>query len=932
MNNTKWRILIWIIVAALAIVSLFCIVSLFHNVSENDRLYFSIQGYSVDNNECLTIGRNSNVSYSGLPHDYMKVRKLPDGSYSWEIDEKNNDSLFYYKVGNKNPNLIALAAGDCINVDGKTVGYDIVDDIFNRCVEPKYLGANQQSVRYIMARNVIAKELNDTSYLSRKDIRSFFWRDSPDAQLKFCVLDSKCKIHKADGNEIGYCYKGTVSADSCKIQFYTVSENSYMVADDGEYMFTINGLCYTAKPVVMATEWGAGHIKVESSAGEKGMSVYFPKAITLIERIDKFTEDARNTSTKTKVVNIMQDYGAFPIANTIYLPVFSDLYSMDLCSINIAEDSISLKDNSGKSTLIESRSRLMPDFESIDVRSGDVRLKCKVGIIDGKFVRSFVHLPLMLLVWFVVFLIILLKRTKKIEHVYTQSKEKLLGNVYVTICVFLIAVVYCLCKTLIAIKLSYTYPYFEKIAGINVVSVSLFLTFAFALYSLFSQRFFRFVDDRESNNRGKRRMIPTNALAFIFMAVAFGCVVLLWHFGVDRGLNANMLKSYMSGDLFSYNVLDWTTLSGMNDTHRSVIYTLSAFIFVSMIAFLILQIKGIGKLLEKISSANKKGSVVAFIAIVTVALVGCNLLPGNFATAFITLIVVVGLSMVLSRLDYGKPLQTFVFLLVVTALFGFFSVLPDNGYVTNWGGILFAACWLVLLNSVRLSNDTNPKRRKSYVRLALGTFVFVILLVSGAVYYIMKKSDENKVNYDRMNRRFDLLLNYGDVKDKGFRYSESDVEFMVIMAHYMQNNNGDDPLSNEKHLLHKSISTGQSPVVLNDVSIQSSFFSAYGWKAKTMYFVLQIMLILLVCYYVLFSSMRKPSGGMVKVDYLIDAVNIRRMLAVFMWVGTSLYLYLSYCGYLPFTGRLNPGFGVDSVGEVLESALLVAFMMSEDLK
>jgi hypothetical protein len=49
---------------------------------------------------------------------------------------------------------------------------------------------------------------------------------------------------------------------------------------------------------------------------------------------------------------------------------------------------------------------------------------------------------------------------------------------------------------------------------------------------------------------------------------------------------------------------------------------------------------------------------------------------------------------------------------------------------------------------------------------------------------------------------------------------------------------------------------------------------------------------------------------------------------MFMWVGTSLYIYLSYIDWLPFTGRLNPGLGVDAVGEALETAILLAFMAS----
>ena len=517
---------------------------------------------------------------------------------------------------------------------------------------------------------------------------------------------------------------------------------------------------------------------------------------------------------------------------------------------------------------------------------------------------------------------------------YFDNKQKLITNMGLSVCVFIIAFIYCLCKILIALKLSYTYPYFEKISEINVISVSLSLVFIFVLYSMFSQRFFRTIDNKRNIKNRPRLLFPTSALSLFFSLIGFSLILALWHFNVDNGFSANVLMSYMKEDLFTLNIFDWTTLSGMNDTHRSVLYALSMFIIVAMFITLLMHISVVRRcfyaLFHSDSVSNKKMWIV--IIITAGLLFSCILLPGNFATAFITLVLVIGLSLALACVDYDKPLRAFMSIIVMVVLFGMFSILPDNGYITNWGGVLLAICWLVVLNSVKLSNYVNKDHKKSYIWLAVSTFVFMALLVSGSVLYIMNKSDNNNVNYDRMNRRFDLLLNYNDVKDKGFRYSESDVEFMVVMAHYMQNNNGDDPLSNDKHLLHPSISTGQSPVVLNDVSIQSSFFSAYGWKAKAVYFTLLLLLVFTVCFYVNYSSERETSIGMVRTYYSVGTMDVRRMLAVFMWVGTSLYLYMSYCGYLPFTGRLNPGFGVDSVGEVLESALLIAFMMSEDVK
>jgi len=56
-----------------------------------------------------------------------------------------------------------------------------------------------------------------------------------------------------------------------------------------------------------------------------------------------------------------------------------------------------------------------------------------------------------------------------------------------------------------------------------------------------------------------------------------------------------------------------------------------------------------------------------------------------------------------------------------------------------------------------------------------------------------------------------------------------------------------------------------------------------------------------------------------------------RLLAMFMWLSCSFYIFMSYIDYFPFTGRLNPGFGVDSVGEALESVLLLGFMSAVSL-
>ena len=157
-------------------------------------------------------------------------------------------------------------------------------------------------------------------------------------------------------------------------------------------------------------------------------------------------------------------------------------------------------------------------------------------------------------------------------------------------------------------------------------------------------------------------------------------------------------------------------------------------------------------------------------------------------------------------------------------------------------------------------------------------------------------------------------------RNSGYRYAVSDTEFMTVMVHGRYNLSGKDPLSPERHVLHPSVSTGQSPVVLNDVSLPSAFFGTYGWSAYLVYFSLMVLLIIAVVAYSL------PSKRQMDLGSEIDVRTIWRLLAVMMWAGTSFYLYLSYVGRFPFTGRLNPGFGVDSVGEALESVILLAFM------
>ena len=134
-----------------------------------------------------------------------------------------------------------------------------------------------------------------------------------------------------------------------------------------------------------------------------------------------------------------------------------------------------------------------------------------------------------------------------------------------------------------------------------------------------------------------------------------------------------------------------------------------------------------------------------------------------------------------------------------------------------------------------------------------------------------------------MARRVMLYSNFDDLQRSGYRYSESDAEFMVIMSHYMQKGEMNDPLSNDDHFLHASVSSGQSPVVLNDLSVPVAFFGSYGVaRASIVYVLLLFILIWLVLQFSLsYADSRDPR--------LTSAMQWR-LLAMFMWVGTSFYI------------------------------------------
>jgi hypothetical protein len=327
-----------------------------------------------------------------------------------------------------------------------------------------------------------------------------------------------------------------------------------------------------------------------------------------------------------------------------------------------------------------------------------------------------------------------------------------------------------------------------------------------------------------------------------------------------------------------------------------------------------------------------------FVALV----VGCglvlavSLLPGNYSTALITLLAILGLTRTLLSIDYHIPkyktpsrlvriVGPKAFWLSMIACICYFTaafILGDKGYLTNFCGYVVMGIIVYLMaakteNPNKTSDDKTAL--KAYRKGILTAIVMSVVLVCVVIKLLPLITPVEAIDYSRNSQRINAALQSSKYYDSGYRYAISNQEFMLIQDHYLFNLDGSDPLSN-KHILHPSLSSAQSPVILNDVSIQSSFFGSYGWSAYLTFFSLLAILGWLVIRNTLNSE-----GGLSK-------QRLWRLMAILLWISTTVYLYVSYSGLAPYTGRLIPGCGADSAGEALETTILLAFMTAVPIR
>ncbi len=980
----------------------------------HDRVALIVDAFTLNKTSDITIGKSSDLYYDRVAHDQMKVKYLQDENcWEWSVDKSASDTLPYYKVNNYNPNLHSLEAGDVIEVKlkSKTISFTVQE-----LIDAGVLSGHQsQYVRLADAfKSVLPSgSVDSLTQVMLSQVQSVFNRPEADKKRtdrwRLVVLDRLTTIKGVSGEETGYCYAGrtdkTDSGDNepdvFKIQFCTLVSNTYQKPKkaDAKY-FHIGDVNITCKPAVLTTAWGAGHMTLRAAA-DGVVRVTFPKPITYVERLDTLKVWAAPFA---GLLTLTQNGETFPSPAAMLIPSFSNALNMEVCNVEVdAQDKVNLL-SAGQDEALTGGMCLVPTPARHTINfPGHGTVEMRAGFIDTGFALSYLW-PVLLAGVLLIITSWWVYGVDRFEKI-TKSAAWNAGPWQHFAIVMLIAMTYCIAKAMIAFKLSYSFPYFEKITAVEPASAVLLLLAVFAVSVLFN-RHLVFIDKNDANEK-MRPHVP----ALVVMAVTWLGLAAAWLYYYkmsEPDVMPAVNDSYLAADLTG-PVWKWNDVTAINDLHRSVPMTLMLFVCIVAVVQVILAVcnrfnvdpvSWVTGRIEKLTDEHPFLMTLSFLVLTT----SVALLPGNFATAFITILVIVLLSLTLrvivtSRDKYVKHIKSvkkwllvagvlmsvvalglvglvvthsdlpwtvsaltlltaalfgsavwkmfesrnndavmcrvFMFVLMLVAAVLFFAAAVafgrgDMGYITNFPGFVVLVVLLFLMVSKQgddTSNDERSAQRSEphMWRLILGSVGALVLLLYVVVpNYLV---DPNDVNYGRGTRRLSISADFGRYMASGYRYAVQDTEFMIVMAHYFNASAGIDPLSNETHLLHSSVSSGQSPVVLNDVSLPAAFLGPYGVPAYVAYFGLIVLLAWLVIRYTV------PSGGaMLKQTPALDKRTVWRLLAVLMWVSTTLYLFLSYMGWLPFTGRLNPGYGVDAVGEALESAILLAFMTATSLR
>ncbi|MDR2563845.1 MAG: hypothetical protein LBC98_07865, partial [Prevotellaceae bacterium] len=560
-----------ILIIAIVIVTVSIICAYIRNTS--DRLYFSITQFDLPERKLFNIGKNSDVCYAGVPENYMSV-EYKDGGFSYKIN--HTDSCLYYKINNKNPNSHIFSENSTVRIFG--INYQ-AKDVINFLKDFKN--------EYFMLNDVLAVvDTNWTTSVHHQAItsgdsyfNSFLYRKGGKGAFSIIILDK----HTILNDTIRYCdasehlsnsqqsaeLKQSLKNTEFKIQFFKMKSWSTKRQKKG-YLYN-NERSYFAKSEQMFTEWGAGHILIKRN--ENNFSVTFPKAITTTIARKKVEETIKASQVGVYLKQMLKSY---PMPTDFYIPDFSNALSEYVCELT--PDKLIFQESNKRDTVtLQTSGSIIPQIDIKDQTLELGKIRYKARILNASFYWSKHYV--LFLVWLVLagilFLAFPVSGTEKVKDV----------RYYIT-GMFTLFWFFLNQKLLIAEKLTFTYPYFEKIYPVSYLT-NLFSLFAvFLLILLINKVYFKVVKSNEKgfkNNdylrwkfSSKRRFLKkwnakliVNFDSWFWKTVLVGGIIATCYFAVNK-ININFISpiwsSYLSGEISIFNPLS----DAMNDNHFTV--------------------------------------------------------------------------------------------------------------------------------------------------------------------------------------------------------------------------------------------------------------------------------------------------------------------------------------------------------------------------
>jgi hypothetical protein len=907
MTQTNRTNLAFILLTVAALIVTFCItIAYIDNTTE--RLFFSITKFELPEGNRFSIGENSDVCYAGVPEGYMTVGYENNG-FSYEINEA--EPCLYYFVNNVNPNRHPLRPNSILRIPGlPPLNGDLILGLLKHYKNEYYMLVN-------VLRDRIQPEMLQEIESGDMEFNSFIHKQGENYSL--IILDPYTTI---DG--VGYCYANALpEGNEFKIQFFQMKSWSTGNQSDGNQRYLSDSIrSYYAKPVQLFTEWGAGHVLVRRT-DENRFAVTFPKAITTTIPIEKIRETGEESEMGVYLKQMLKSY---PMPTDFYIPAFSDAFSEYVCELT--PDRLFFQEqNRRDTTALQLSNGWIP---AMDIRTQELELgqiTYKAQILDGGFYGSkHVVLFLAYLVLSVVLFVSFPKsRTEKVKNV----RWYLLG-------MFTLFWFFLNQKLLIAEKLAFTYPYFEKIYPTAYLSVLFSLFIVFLLIILVNQSHIdndelKYVESVRMPSLFRRMGIKEISIHIRFSLIQRVVTVVLIA-GTVCFVFVQMYGSFVQPIWGSYPAEDvsglwkfwnWQTIHALNDNHFSVWVMLGGVLALLLVVFVFSLSKPVKKtgawcsrIEEGLFGSTARTMVSVFMCIVIAGIVA---VLGNVGTAVAALSIVFFLRILMQRQLENSVKKSFGWLSVALLFCCFFvgiGLLSDFGFLIYVFGIV--TCWFILMFSSTQYEDQPLKP------------LFWLLIVGVGVCFLGIQTarflpDPENIDYNRSVRRIHNYLDADRVKETGYLYSESDMQWMEIMRYYAEKANrgqgSNYDIYGEDNNFHSLVASGQSPVILNDLSVPGVYLGSLRcWAWVGLLFGVTALSVF-VFWFSIGDNWRKDPN-----DFEITPRLIGRLLASQLWLGATLYLLASYYWKVPFTGRLIPGFGVDAVGEALEIIILFAFM------